>query len=191
MNTLFDPGPPQRARRNPPEPTVAEYSSICPLCSKYIRANLSPVLSLPTAILPRCTPDGRRSLDDGLLYNSDGKPIRYKPRRWCHRKCWPKYFTEPRYETIEIPSRFGDYYRLIDQRDQTAHYLYRMFSVSGTLLYVGITYNLEERLRQHEITKPTHEVHRITTQKFETRSEVIAAEHEAIRFEKPLWNIAP
>ena len=171
---------------------MAKWSSICPLCSKFIAKNLSRVVRLPHAIFPRCTPDGRRSLDDGDYYYALGDAIGGGRKSWAHHYCWSKFDRQPRYEALQIVENC-DFYRLIDRRDDNFHYLYRFFDVSRRLLYVGITYDVAQRLDQHYYARPLDEIrriHAVTTQKFANRQEVIDAEHEAIATEKPLWNIA-
>lgn len=69
------------------------------------------------------------------------------------------------------------------------HALYRFFDRTDVLLYVGITMDLPARVGQHRKDKPWWvEVNHITIEHFEDRAEVLLAEREAIRTEKPLYN---
>jgi predicted GIY-YIG superfamily endonuclease len=68
--------------------------------------------------------------------------------------------------------------------------LYRMRSADGTLLYVGITACLPARIKQHAGGKRWwDEVATITVEHFPTRDEVEVAELEAIRSERPTYNV--
>lgn len=193
--TLFDPPPPQVEPLKTPDPILATWSAICPLCSKFIAKNHSKIARLPHPIQPRSTPDRRRSLDDRGFYYASGNPIYTGEKHYSHERCWPRHLKAPRYEAIYLfrdPDR-SPVYRLIDRRDETLHYLYRLFSQDGRLLYVGITHDLEQRLGQHYTTRPweqVRDVYRLTVQEYPTRSDVLEAEHQAIATENPLWNIA-
>lgn len=75
------------------------------------------------------------------------------------------------------------------QHDPTA--LYRLFDAAGRLLYVGISRNPEERLKQHASTAPWWKLvvsHTVTT--LPDRAVAEAAELEAIKAEAPLYNRA-
>ena len=68
--------------------------------------------------------------------------------------------------------------------------LYRHFDEKGRLLYVGISLNAISRAKQHGKDKPWWlEVRSIQIELFPTREEAAQAEVEAIRKEKPLYNI--
>lgn len=197
QTSLFDVQPPaphptpQRVF-DQPESTLAELSSICPLCSKFIAKNHSWVCRLPYPIYPRSSPDGRQSLDDRGYYYASARPIRFYKRVWAHHYCWSRFDRPPRYEALQVEDYWGDFYRLIDRRDENFHYLYRFFGRSNELLYVGITHDFQQRLNQHYQHRPSeqlNQIDRITTQKYATREKVIKAEHEAIQTESPLWNI--
>lgn len=69
------------------------------------------------------------------------------------------------------------------------HTLYRHFSASGKLLYVGRTIDPPRRLRQHgdkiwwqEVTRTTYE------HGYESVEAVLTAETKAIKSEHPIWN---
>ncbi|MFD5632426.1 type II toxin-antitoxin system prevent-host-death family antitoxin [Streptomyces sp. NPDC127072] len=75
------------------------------------------------------------------------------------------------------------------QHDTTA--LYRLFDAAGRLLYVGISSNSEERLKQHASTAPWwKEVASHTVESHPERSVAATAELEAIRTEGPRYNRA-
>lgn len=68
--------------------------------------------------------------------------------------------------------------------------LYRMFDVDGRLLYVGISSNAQHRFRQHFSRQPwAKEVCNIKVEFFPCRESVEIAEREAIRREKPKYNV--
>lgn len=69
--------------------------------------------------------------------------------------------------------------------------LYRFYNEDSRLLYVGITGNLPQRLRQHHATKTWwREVATIKVQHFAERRIAAAAELAAIRTEAPIYNVA-
>jgi predicted GIY-YIG superfamily endonuclease len=69
-------------------------------------------------------------------------------------------------------------------------HLYRFYDDSGNLLYVGITNNLESRFSQHQKDKPWyHQVSEIKTETYPTRDAALWVERNAIRLEKPIYNI--
>lgn len=73
---------------------------------------------------------------------------------------------------------------------EQAHALYRFYSKTGQLLYVGITNNPGARFQQHQKSKPWwHDVAGISVEKHSTRTDALAAEERAIRVERPLKNI--
>jgi predicted DNA-binding transcriptional regulator AlpA/predicted GIY-YIG superfamily endonuclease len=68
--------------------------------------------------------------------------------------------------------------------------LYRHFDREGRLLYVGISMNVFARLAQHR--RESHwysQITRVEIEHFDSREEVLAAEGEAIRGEKPLHDV--
>jgi hypothetical protein len=77
---------------------LATRSGICPLCSKYIAKNLSPIVRLPKPIVPRG--DGRISADDNRPYHADGHSIGLHPREWCHVACYPRHRKPPAHRQL-------------------------------------------------------------------------------------------
>lgn len=70
-------------------------------------------------------------------------------------------------------------------------WLYRLYSSSGDLLYVGVSRNLEGRFAKHRYTKPWWgEVATVTSERFATRARAFAAERAAIVAESPRYNVA-
>lgn len=68
--------------------------------------------------------------------------------------------------------------------------LYRLFDARRRLLYVGITNDLDRRLRGHRFGKSWWpEVTSWTTQEFSARELALEAEAQAIRLEHPAYNI--
>lgn len=68
--------------------------------------------------------------------------------------------------------------------------LYRLYDSTGTLLYVGVSLNVAQRMSQHRAVKPWWtDVARIELEHYDTRGRVLAAELAAIRAEAPLYNV--
>jgi predicted GIY-YIG superfamily endonuclease len=68
--------------------------------------------------------------------------------------------------------------------------LYRFYSGSGELLYIGITNRIPRRLNEHSDEKPWyHEVARITVEHLPDRRTALRAETHAIKNERPKFNI--
>jgi Nuclease subunit of the excinuclease complex len=67
--------------------------------------------------------------------------------------------------------------------------LYRFYDSDHKLLYVGISCNWQQRLKQHYKDSDFHdEAHYITLEHYNTRLEVEDAEFVAIQTEKPKYN---
>jgi predicted GIY-YIG superfamily endonuclease len=75
------------------------------------------------------------------------------------------------------------------QRVADMHAVYRMFSATGRLLYVGVSSNLTSRLASHADKRWFPLVATIRLQWFPTRDAAEVAEKEAIRIERPEINI--
>jgi hypothetical protein len=78
------------------------------------------------------------------------------------------------------------------QRDLATrhHALYRFYDRSDVLLYVGITVDLPTRMGNHQTDKPWWaDVARMTVEHHASRADVLDAERQAIRDEKPLYNV--
>jgi predicted GIY-YIG superfamily endonuclease len=70
--------------------------------------------------------------------------------------------------------------------------VYRLFDAGGTLIYVGSTADLDQRMSQHRSARrwwPQVDPARTTVVWFATRAEAEAAEVSAIRAERPVHNI--
>lgn len=67
--------------------------------------------------------------------------------------------------------------------------LYRFFDDEDRLLYVGMSYHLENRLDSHRFGKPWDHIARIQIEHFPSREKAAAAEREAILSESPAWNV--
>lgn len=68
--------------------------------------------------------------------------------------------------------------------------LYRFFDADGTLLYVGITYDTEQRFASHSNNSPWwKDAVSHTVEWRDTRRLALAAELTAIRNERPRYNI--
>lgn len=68
--------------------------------------------------------------------------------------------------------------------------VYRAYSESGELLYVGLSMNLEGRLSKHRSSAWWPEVGEITVEWFDGREPAKAAERRAITEESPRYNIS-
>lgn len=69
--------------------------------------------------------------------------------------------------------------------------LYRLYSSTDALLYIGITDSISRRLAQHRADKPWWgEVVTIKVERFPTREDLTRAELDAIARERPKYNIA-
>lgn len=68
--------------------------------------------------------------------------------------------------------------------------LYRIYDATDTLLYVGITENLEQRMREHRMTKSwaRDEPARVETVLYPNRDATWWAERRAIETETPKYN---
>lgn len=68
--------------------------------------------------------------------------------------------------------------------------VYRLYGVDGTLIYIGSAYDPVGRFRQHEDAPWWTLVARFTEEWHPSRAAAYAAESEAIRAERPRYNIA-
>jgi predicted GIY-YIG superfamily endonuclease len=69
-------------------------------------------------------------------------------------------------------------------------YLYRHFDENGLLLYVGMSANPVRRTRDHAgYEKWFSEIREIKMQPFESRSDALENERQAILIEKPKFNV--
>ena len=70
-------------------------------------------------------------------------------------------------------------------------HLYRHYDAKGALLYVGISLSALARLGQHkQCSHWFDQIAAITIEHFATRADALLAESEAIRKERPLYNVA-
>lgn len=68
--------------------------------------------------------------------------------------------------------------------------LYRSFNESGELLYVGISMRMAQRIKEHDKFSGWFEkTAKITLEWHASRSDAIIAEREAIKTERPIFNI--
>lgn len=74
---------------------LAKYSGICPLCHVYISKNVSEIMVIYPALVPR-TVEGKGILseDTGRPYNANGRPIQLHGRKYGHIKCVRKFYSE-------------------------------------------------------------------------------------------------
>lgn len=69
--------------------------------------------------------------------------------------------------------------------------LYRYYDKGGRLLYVGVSLSSLMRLTQHRRERTWFDrVSKITIERFPTRAAALAAERNAIRMQRPLFNLA-
>ena len=72
----------------------------------------------------------------------------------------------------------------------TAHFVYRVFDADERLIYVGCTRNLFMRLRTHEAnTWWAYQAAKVTAKVYPDKWSGLLAEREAIRTERPRWNL--
>lgn len=70
------------------------------------------------------------------------------------------------------------------------HSVYRCFSASGELLYVGCAINTIKRAHEHECSSSWFaEVARIDVAHFTNRRDALGAERDAIASERPKYNV--
>jgi excisionase family DNA binding protein len=71
-------------------------------------------------------------------------------------------------------------------------YVYRAYSQEGALLYVGMSDNVERRLEAHRSSKSewVGRLAKVTVQPHPDRAAAAVAELEAIRSERPLYNVS-
>jgi predicted GIY-YIG superfamily endonuclease len=78
----------------------------------------------------------------------------------------------------------------VDAVPPKGRWLYRMYSASDRLLYVGITDRGHVREREHARSKPWWaEVHHVHYERFVSRAALESAERLAIRSERPVYNV--
>jgi hypothetical protein len=68
--------------------------------------------------------------------------------------------------------------------------LYRHFDATGALLYVGVSLNAVQRLRQHRLSPWTEDIANVTVEYYADRDAALNAERQAIVDEGPLHNRA-
>lgn len=72
--------------------------------------------------------------------------------------------------------------------DKTA--LYRHYDARGKLLYIGISLSAVQRLKQHVGDKEwASEIASVKIEQHDTRDAALKAEAEAIKAERPRWNV--
>lgn len=92
---------------------------------------------------------------------------------------------------VEVPEALERYGFEYANAHNPTHVLYRFFSDSGDLLYVGITNNPGQRIKQHENGQSWWaQVVSAKMEHFSSREELAAAELQAIRTENPRYNVA-
>jgi len=70
------------------------------------------------------------------------------------------------------------------------HYVYRFFDADGQLIYVGCTHKPEQRIAIHQYTMWwAPQIARTKIKVYADKASARAAEAEAIRNERPRWNV--
>lgn len=78
----------------------------------------------------------------------------------------------------------------VEQQDDGPTELYRHFASDGTLLYIGISKREPARRAQHRATSRWFpQVHRTEVEQHPTRTAALQAELDAIRTERPRFNV--
>ncbi len=67
--------------------------------------------------------------------------------------------------------------------------LYRHYDVDNNLLYVGISLSWQKRLKEHKVSSWYKKISNVTLEHHESREKAMYYEREAIKKEKPLYNI--
>lgn len=89
------------------------------------------------------------------------------------------------------PSRRGSSHRRSRPRTNKSTFLYRYFDEDDELLYIGITDNLADRTHEHAWSSSWMDFAvRSTIERYKTRKEAEELEVQAIRSERPLFNMA-
>jgi predicted GIY-YIG superfamily endonuclease len=67
--------------------------------------------------------------------------------------------------------------------------VYRAYDAAGRLLYVGVTDNIDRRIDGHSASGWRASMAALTLTIYPSRAVALAAERDAIRAERPLWNV--
>jgi hypothetical protein len=88
--------------------------------------------------------------------------------------------------------RMRSKYHLVGQADRRTWSVYRLWTCEGTLLYVGNTGRIEDRiLCEHSVDKDWfREAERASFEHYDSKEMAEAMERDAIRMEAPLFNVA-
>lgn len=103
----------------------------------------------------------------------------------CGSKC-RKRLSRSDVEIISIPIPL-----IVDESKDRATWLYKVFNYAGNLLYVGITFNPTQRMKEHRrLSIWWEDKDKMIWQRFETRQEAERAEDWSIKNDYPVFNIA-
>jgi len=72
----------------------------------------------------------------------------------------------------------------------TAHYVYRVFDRTDELIYIGCTQSLVARMANHKSSWWGYQGWRVVAKVYPTKAQARTVEREAIRAERPRWNLS-
>jgi len=89
-----------------------------------------------------------------------------------------------------MSNRGPAHWRMLAERAETRHYVYRLFDADARLIYIGCTYNVESRLKSHRhVMWWAPQIARIKITVHPTKAAAHEVERAAITAEKPRWNV--
>lgn len=122
--------------------------------------------------------------------NTDRKPL----KRWVTHEVLPtiRHTGSTGVRRTDLPSsrRTVTTLKRIPRRADVPHALYRLYDEHGTLLYIGISLRVAERMREHEAKQPWWT--EVATARFEPhldKTAALLAEAAAIQAEHPKYNV--
>lgn len=131
-----------------------------------------------------------RTQPDGQVVQSqpDSTPRRRLPAPAVTMPLPPRIITKTVVEEVPVFEERVIYRTKPPELEQTD--VYRLYDPSKRLLYVGISNQVDDRLKQHADTKPWWgDVERADVRRYPFRYQALAVEHGAIMFERPKHNI--
>lgn len=138
----------------------------------------------------------QRGLNEAGVQQRDTRPkVLLKDRDWLEVAYATKSIAEI---AVEADCAWGTVYRALRrhaittsrvQPSKAAYALYRFYDPTGDLLYIGITGNIEVRLKAHGGKSRWTEVSRIELEHFPDALALNEAERAAVIAETPPWNL--
>lgn len=127
-----------------------------------------------------------------IIYHDDGSDCEFQ--RWATMDVLPTLRAGqwPSVDRVDLPVIREPIKVSAAKRQRTQrkpHALYRFYDGRQGLLYVGITWHIGSRMRQHRMQPWWHEVSDIQVEYYPDRAAAITAEAAAIKTEYPKYNI--